>query len=69
MGPFWTSCFGVYEWLCVRRIRSTNNRNCGRRFKVQDRQCTCNVTLWHVHATIFAVEKQYILRMSVASVI
>jgi hypothetical protein len=28
----------------------------------QDRQCTCNVTLRHIHVTIVAVEEQQLLR-------
>jgi hypothetical protein len=28
-----------------------------------DRKCACNVTLRRVHATIVAVEKQYVLRI------
>jgi len=34
----------------------------------QDRQCTCNVTLWHARLTIFAVENQYVLHTCIVSV-
>ena len=35
-------------------------------FKIQqDRQCTCKVTLGRVHETTVAVEKQYVLHISV----
>jgi hypothetical protein len=39
--------------LCVIVRGFTVSVNCK-----QDRQCTCNITLRHVHGTIVAVEKQ-----------
>jgi len=45
--------------VIVRWFRKT--RDCK-----EDRQCTCNVTLMRVHETIVAMEKQYVLHISIA---
>jgi len=45
--------------VIVRWFRKT--RDCK-----EDRQFTCNVTLMRVHETIVAMEKQYVLHISIA---
>ena len=46
----------IFKWVCNRYLNGFVTQNVRDRFK-QDRQRTNNVTLWHVHKTIVAVEK------------
>jgi hypothetical protein len=45
----------------VRFVCCIISLNRSSRYWNPDRQCTYNVTLWRLHATIFAVENQYVL--------
>jgi len=65
------SHFYIILWEETRAIkRCWNNENAviSKSYCKQDRQCTCNLPIRHVHAAIVAVEKYYILWVCLFSI-